>query len=83
MTTIEQLAHARRQDTLPRQTIQGMPYVLGPAIGSLGVYAIVDWIRWNGACYVFDGLTTEPSASIVVCDQQLLVPPGMVYRRVS
>lgn len=63
-----------------QQMFFGRPYVLGPVIGSLGPYAIVEWIEWNGRQYRFDGLLDEETDRVSICGDSLLLPPKMHYR---
>lgn len=64
-----------------RQTFLGIPYELGPVVGSLGAYAIVGWIQWNGSQYHYDGITPEVPRRVMVLGNELIVPPGLRYTR--
>lgn len=72
-------APVRTDTELPRQTISGKPYVLGPVIGKLGPYAIVDWIDWNGRRYAFGGLLAHAVERVYVLEDALIVPPRLHY----
>jgi hypothetical protein len=67
--------------TRPRGTFLGIPYELGPVVGHFGAYAIVGWIKWNGAMYAYDGLTGEKTEKVSASLRELIVPPGMRYTR--
>ncbi|NEX63439.1 hypothetical protein [Noviherbaspirillum galbum] len=66
-------------NSLPRKTIHGLPYELGPQIGTSGPYAIPDWIDWNGARYWFRGVTSAAVDRVIIEGKTLIMPPNLSF----
>ncbi|NEX59481.1 hypothetical protein [Noviherbaspirillum galbum] len=66
-------------NALPKKTLLGIPYELGPKIGNAGPYAIPEWIDWNGERYWFNGVTVAPVDRIAINGSTITVPPNLRF----